>query len=280
MPLKLGKSDLDQYAQALRNEASNEVDFNNPQLLLFLSCITEPAMLLLLAKRNCPIRPLGSVNVRNRFELLRTDGKPTPLLEARDAVATASLHSDPRRVKRGLEYDVETTLTLGDPETGEQVPVFRQVFTMLQFMKHKQPPVPTAAQKTEKVFSSAMKLPVRLATDEPSRWATVSKDYNPIHIFDLAARMYGFPGKIAHGNHIVAKSLQAIAKRSQKSAHVLSRMDMPIWMEVSFKRPVTVPAQLEFCVIQRSDDHVLASFEISQRDNVCIEGGLGVLPSK
>jgi hypothetical protein len=32
--------------------------------------VTEPAMLLLLASRSCPINALGAVNVRNRLELV------------------------------------------------------------------------------------------------------------------------------------------------------------------------------------------------------------------
>ena len=276
MPLQLSKSHVDRYCKAIDSGSPHDVEMNNSQLLLFLSSISEPAMLLLLAKRGCPIRPLGSVNVRNRFELLRTDGKPAPLLQADNAVITASLHSLPRTVKRGLEYDVETTLTLPDPQTGEHIPVFRQVFTLLQFMKVKQ--VAKRAGELKMVeHSSYAKMPVKLTFEEPSNWAAISKDYNPIHIFALAARGYGFPGKIAHGNHVLAKSLHTLGSKSRDSAKVLLKMNTPIWMEVKFTRPMTVPADLELRVLQSTEEESVARFEVSQRDKVCIEGTLGVL---
>lgn len=276
MPLQLSVRDLDQYGRALKHDTKTKIDMNNPQLLLFLSSITEPAMLLLLAKRNCPVRPLGAVNVRNRFELIRADGKPSPLFQATHATVTASLHAAPRTVKRGLEYDIETTLLLRDPESGAPMPVFRQIFTMLQFQKVDQSAVkPTA--KDDRVSSAAAMLPINVDFDEPSNWAAISKDYNPIHIFHLAAKMYGFPGKIAHGNHVVAKAIYEITGRSRESAKALLKMNMPIWMEVDFRRPMTVPAQFGLHVIQDPREDTVAEFEILQGEKKCIIGALGKL---
>jgi hypothetical protein len=36
------------------------------------------------------------------------------------------------------------------------------------------------------------------------QWAAVCKGINPIQMSFLAARMFGFPGKIAHVNYVVA----------------------------------------------------------------------------
>jgi len=276
MPLELSTKNLQRYREAVDPGNATEIDMNNIQLLLLLSSITEPAMLLLLAKRTCPIRPLGAVNVRNRFELLRTDGKPSPLLESKDALVTASLHSRPRLVKRGLEHDIETTLSMPDSKSGEQIPVFRQVFTMLQFMKIQNPEV-APKPKNKELFSSAVKLPVEIQSHEPSNWAAICKDYNPIHISSLVARAYGFPGKIAHGNHVVAKAIHALTSRSHESAHLLGKMYMPLWMEVEFKRPVTVPNQLELRITQNDDENTMAEFELSIGEKVSVEGTLGVL---
>lgn len=278
MPLQMSNKHLSQYTSAVKHQESEDVEINNPQLMLFLSSITEPAMLLLLAKRGCPIRPLGSVNVRNRFELLRTDGTPAPLFSAKDALVTASLHKEPRRAKRGLEYDVETTLSIPDPKTGEQVPVFRQVFTMLQFMKIKEI-IPKAAERNTEWTSSSAKLPVDVGFSEPSSWAAICKDYNPIHISTLAARVYGFSGKLAHGNHVVAKSLHVIGSKSRDSAKVLLKMSMPVWMEVEFRRPMIVPAKLELRVIQGAEEEkdTIAEFEVAQGGKVCVKGALGRL---
>lgn len=214
--------------------------------------------------------------MRNRFELLRTDGKPSPLLTAKDAIVTASLQDSPRVAKRGLEYDIETTLSLPDPAGGHNIAVFRQVFTMLQFMKVKQPASKVAENRAH-TFSSSATLPINIEFDEPSSWAAICKDYNPIHIFTLAARAYGFSGKIAHGNHVVAKCLHAIGSRSRDSNKVLLKLSMPVWMEVEFKRPMTVSTQLELKITQGADDDTIAAFEVFQDEKVCIQGALGKL---
>jgi hypothetical protein len=41
-------------------------------------------------------------------------------------------------------------------------------------------------------------------SDAPKAWSKGCNDINPIHMTSLAARLFGFPGKIAHGNHVVA----------------------------------------------------------------------------
>jgi len=78
---------------------------------MFLSAVTEPAILLLLACAPYPIDTLDAVNVRNRLELVRPDLVDLPrLLQPRRASLTASVHPVPRPVKRGIEYDFEATL--------------------------------------------------------------------------------------------------------------------------------------------------------------------------
>lgn len=279
MPLRLSKKDLDHYAHALGQNDAESIDLSNPQLLLFLSSVTEPAMLLLLAKRTCPILPLGAVNVRNRFELLRINDKSTPLLQTRNAIVTASLHGSPRLAKRGVEYDLEAVLSLPlSPESGDRVPVFRQVFTMLQFMNVDSPAIKTGEKKRDEgVMSAAMKVPFDMAAREPSAWATICKDYNPIHLSSVAARLYGFSGKIAHGNHVVAKALDAISSQSEDSASTLLDIRVPMWMEISFRRPMSVPARFEIHVAQARDGDDATEFRILQQDHVYVEGVLGKL---
>lgn len=70
MPFRLTKDGVEEYALAVGLEGTNAIFNNFAQRCLLLSAFSEPAVLLLLASRGCPIRPLGSVNVRNRFEVL------------------------------------------------------------------------------------------------------------------------------------------------------------------------------------------------------------------
>ncbi|GAB7355818.1 hypothetical protein MBLNU459_g6489t2 [Dothideomycetes sp. NU459] len=281
MPLVLERGDLARYTQAIRDKSRPgfDIDFNNAQLLLLLSSVTEPAMLLLLAKRNCPIRPLGAVNVRNRFELLRQDlCSADRLLNLEDAMVIGSLSSGPRKAKRGLEYDLEIELSV--PEDDGRTIVFRQVFTMLQFMKRSNALGSTKNEpkSIRGKSSAAATLPVNMEIGDPSKWAAVCKDYNPIHTSAVAARIFGFSGKIAHGNHVVAKAIDELVRKSSDSQTLLNQLNVAIWMEIEFKRPVHVPVKLDFRISNGSiDGKVLATFELLQLEKTSIHGALGVL---
>lgn len=281
MPLILQKRDMAAYIRAVRDKSRTDfdIDINNAQLLLLLSSVTEPAMLLLLAKRGCPIRPLGAVNVRNRFEFLRPDlCKPNTLLKLKGVQVIASLSRAPRKAKRGLEYDIELELSVPEGDDDSRTTVFRQVFTMLQFMHISDPPRPRASRLKSAGFKpSVATVPVTIEVHEPSEWAAVCKDYNPIHISLIAARAFGFKAKIAHGNHMVAKALEVLVRRSPESLGLLNQLNLPIFMEVEFRKPVIVPARLDFRVTHGDGDGMLASFDLLQGEKVAVQGALGKL---
>jgi acyl dehydratase len=75
-----------------------------------------------------------------------------------------------------------------------------------------------------------------LSGDLGRRYAAVSGDYNPIHVHPLTARLFGFPAAIAHGMWTKARCLAALGPRLPESFSV----------EVAFKRPIVLPAKVEF----------------------------------
>jgi acyl dehydratase len=85
-----------------------------------------------------------------------------------------------------------------------------------------------------------LQLPVtatwRLPGDLGRRYGSVSGDMNPIHIHPLSARMFGFPTAIAHGMWTKARCLAALDPRLPDSYTV----------EVEFKKPILLPATVEF----------------------------------
>ena len=213
------------------------------QLMLFLSAMTEPAMLLLLASPWCPISPLGAVNVRNRFEILRQDlCHVATLVGMRSANLKAIVHKNPRQAKRGIEWDLEVMINIPTGRSDGTVDtIFRQIFIMLEFGKVQTKKVPqnsdetTPSIVTNPLFESTTQ--VSLSVDDPLRWAAICKDYNFIHLSGLAAKVFGLPGKIAHGNHVVAKALQRVPNLGGSTF----LLDTSLWMEVHFKRPMVVP---------------------------------------
>jgi len=211
--------------------------------MLFLSAATEPAMLLLLSKSNCPADPVGSVNVRNRFEIINPGLLDQKLKGASISSQYKSLAKDqgwklvarldPKvaKVKKGWEVVIIIELVT----TSGQV-LYRQFFTFLQFAKHKFP-VTTNNTESPKVKGMKQVGTVKMVDNDPGLWAGLSKDYNPIHFSALLARMFGFKGKIAHGNHVLAKGLARLPEGIEVKGMRT--------MEVEFRRPVFVPSELD-----------------------------------
>ena len=262
MPLQIEDEDIRLYLSATKADKVEKA----AHWALFLSALSEPAMLLLLGKPLSAIQPLGAVNVRNRFELLRPDMcRLAVLKEINDLRVIASLDPKSTAVKRGLEFDLEVRI---ESKTGGTI--FRQVFTILQFTRHNEVPTkpPHGLDATEQPQHY---FPVKLSHSSPSEWAALCKDYNPIHISSLAAKAFGFPGKIAHGNHVAALAISAIPS----DLEVVLSNERPIWFEVSFRRPVVVPAELEVSIPKPSPSEF--RFSLARESKLCITGTLGHL---
>jgi acyl dehydratase len=83
----------------------------------------------------------------------------------------------------------------------------------------------------------------RLPGDLGRRYAAVSGDRNPIHMHALTARPLGFPGAIAHGMWTKARCLAALD----------SRLPDAFAVEVRFRKPILLPARVEFASAQDQD---------------------------
>jgi acyl dehydratase len=255
MSVVVNRADMESYERATcaPNTASPTSGANS---LFLLSPVTEPLMLLLLARPACPILPLGSVNVRNRFEFV-SPGECKNVSLCTRLRAEAFLRRKGRRVKRGVEFDV--AIEVFGEDTGELI--FRQVITILQFLGSTVEPIWHESPQKESndlyslpdeacIYTSAEL--VTIQEEAPSAWAALCKDYNPIHFSSIAARLFGFPGKIAHGNQAVAMMVERLASTPRSSiGNLWLDSSIPSFMEVEFRRPMVVPMQL---LVKTTDD--------------------------
>lgn len=90
-----------------------------------------------------------------------------------------------------------------------------------------------SAPASERTFEEVPPGPVRwrLGGDLGRRYAAVSGDHNPIHLYGLTAKAFGFPRQIAHGMWSKARSLAALDGRLPDAVRV----------EVSFRKPILLP---------------------------------------
>jgi acyl dehydratase len=76
----------------------------------------------------------------------------------------------------------------------------------------------------------------RLAGDVGRRYAAVSGDHNPIHLYPLTAKALGFPRQIAHGMWSLARCVAALE----------NRLPDAVTVEAAFKKPILLPGTVAF----------------------------------
>lgn len=76
----------------------------------------------------------------------------------------------------------------------------------------------------------------QLPADLGRRYASVSGDRNPIHLYPLTAKALGFPRQIAHGMWSKARCVAALENRLPDAVRV----------DVAFKKPVLLPGSVAF----------------------------------
>ena len=85
----------------------------------------------------------------------------------------------------------------------------------------------------------------RLAGDLGRRYAAVSGDHNPIHLYPLTAKALGFPRQIAHGMWSLARCVAALE----------NRLPDAVTVDVAFKKPIFLPGSVAFGVARHDGGH-------------------------
>jgi acyl dehydratase len=187
-----------------------------PHMLAFplqLSLMTEPSF---------PFGAIGLVHIANRI----TQHRPIRRGERLQVDVWATpVESHPR----GEQFSLRSEVRVGDEL------VWEEVSTNLKRGSG------SGSGSDPSGLPSATDLPVtatwQLAGDLGRRYASVSGDYNPIHIHPLSARLFGFPSAIAHGMWTNARCLAALEPKLPEAFTVA----------VDFKRPILLPGKVDYC---------------------------------
>ncbi len=113
-----------------------------------------------------------------------------------------------------------------------------------------------SAPASDRTFEEVPAGPVqwRLGGDLGRRYAAVSGDHNPIHLYGLTAKAFGFPRQIAHGMWSKARCLAALDGRLPDAVRV----------EVAFKKPILLPGTVAFGSQRTGDTY---AFSLSSPKN-------------
>lgn len=167
-----------------------------------------------------PVSLLGVVHTRNRI----VQRRPVRIDDVGEIVAWVDGH---RETGRGQEFDLQTELRVGGAS------IWAETCT---FMARR--PAQSRSPREKGGARPALDLPPRVnptqctfvvPSDAGRRYARVSGDFNPIHLADVAARLFGFKHAIAHGMWSAARCVAEIGA---------SRFTDACELDVAFKRPI------------------------------------------
>ncbi|WP_330473355.1 MaoC family dehydratase [Terrabacter sp. C0L_2] len=212
--IRLEVDDVVAYARVCRFPVTGTLPPTYPHLVAF------PLQMSVMSGDRFPLPLLGAVHVENRIEVLR----PVDVDEPLDVSVWAQ---DLRPHRRGRQVDLVSEVGV----RGEVV--WRGVSTYLS-RGAEHPDVEAVEPPSTEALTGVSGGPVwRLGEGTGRSYASVSGDWNPIHLHALTARPLGFPTAIAHGMYSYARVLASLGPRLP-AAGLSSR----VW----FRKPVRLPS--------------------------------------
>jgi acyl dehydratase len=198
--------------------------------LPYLHMLAFPLHMTMLTDRAFPFPAMGMVHLENTI----TQHRPLTARERYDVTVSAA---NLRPHAKGQVFDMLTEIRV-DGEV-----VWDEVSTYLR------------RGRGDETAPGGLDIPVvaeggvewRLPADLGRRYASVSGDRNPIHLYGVTAKAFGFPRQIAHGMWSKARSVAAVE----------NRLPDAVCVEVAFKTPVLLPATVRFASTPAVDDRGL-----------------------
>jgi hypothetical protein len=216
---------------------NNKLPMTLPHLLAF------PLHLELMLLRDFPFAVMGLVHVRNEI----TQYRAIDLFEKMDVTC---FFCDIKKTDKGYNIDVKTEVHI----SGQKV--WESISTNLVRQKTDITPIPKISERNT-LPTYPYKEFWHLSSDLGRRYALVSGDSNPIHLFSLSAKLFGFKGHIAHGMWSKARIVAALYKKLDTDACKVI---------VDFKLPIFLPAS-----VQLNHEEQGKTIHFDLRDNSGIE---------
>lgn len=184
----------------------------------WIHCLAMPLHLGLLLDKAFVFRVMGLVHMENQITQYRAIGLDEHIdIQCECAALT--------RHRLGWQFDIVTKVHVGSELVweGKSTSLARQGQVAAKRIAVARP-----AANADQIW--------HLEADLGRRYARVSGDYNPIHLYAWSARLFGFKAPIIHGMWSKARCISALA---HELGHRFS-------VSVSFRKPVLLPCDLGF----------------------------------
>lgn len=197
----------------------------------WLHVLTFPLQAALMSQRDFPFPLAGLVHLSNAMTLHRpvTAGERLGLRVWADALGEH---------RRGVRFDVVGEVRVGDEVvwTGRSTYLSRRSLARTAGGAQDGEADPDAGRSLQGVSLPAPSQQWRLPPDLGRRYAGVSGDVNPLHLYPLTARPFGFSRPLIHGMWTHARALSALGGRLPGAYSV----------DVTFTKPILLPATVAF----------------------------------
>lgn len=223
--VEVRRSEVDAYAAVCGFPRKDTVPVPYPHLLAFglhMAIMGDPAF---------PHPAIGIVHLENTI----TAHRPIGVAETVDLETSVGR---PRPHAKGTLLDFVTTVTAGDERVWES--------TSTYLRRGRGDAAATGGLSVGDAPTGGVEW--RLPADLGRRYAAVSGDHNPIHLYPLTARALGFRRQIAHGMWTLARCVAAIE----------NRLPDAVTVEAAFKKPVFLPGTVAFADVADGRVHTFA----------------------
>ncbi|HEX8780672.1 MAG TPA: MaoC/PaaZ C-terminal domain-containing protein [Nocardioides sp.] len=223
--VEVRRSQVDAYAAVCGFPRKDTVPLPYPHMLAFplhMAIMSDPAF---------PYPAIGTVHLENSI----TGHRAVRVGETLDVTTRVDT---PRPHAKGTVLDFVTEVRAGDELVWESTSVYLR--------RGRGSADAPAGLSVEGAPEGRVQW--KLPADLGRRYAAVSGDHNPIHLYPLTAKALGFPRQIAHGMWTKARSIAAIENRLPEAVRV----------DVAFKKPVFLPGTVAFGVDSTGSTHTFA----------------------
>ncbi|WP_148612969.1 MaoC/PaaZ C-terminal domain-containing protein [Nocardioides rubriscoriae] len=212
-PVTVERAAVDAYAAVCGFPRKDVVPLPYPHLLVF------DLQMAIMSDQAFPEPAIGTVHLENSI----TQHRPIAVGETLDVVARVGA---PVPHAKGRVYEFVTEVRSGGEVVWEETSAYLRRGRGAEGASYGMA-LPDAAP-------SPLRWP--LPADLGRRYAAVSGDANPIHLYPVTAKALGFPRQIAHGMWTMARCVAALENRLPDAVRV----------DVAFKKPVLLPGTVVF----------------------------------
>lgn len=193
----------------------------------FMETLFQGLMVQIVLAPSFPFSPFGVIHLSQAMRQQRA--------VASDAVLDLRCTLDGvRQTKRGFEVEIGMHAAQDDQTVWEGTAglISRSKATRAGKTRGAKPP-PAAVDPD--AWSEPH--PLEVAGDTGRRYAAVSGDYNPFHLYGALAKLFGFPKPIAHGMWTLGRALAWVEAG-------LDELPEAHQVEASFKKPLLMPGSV------------------------------------